>query len=186
MKKSIICLLAFLISLTNVFGITYYYTDNAKVNFSSDAPQELINASSDALRGLIDTDKKTFTFKVLMRTFTGFNSALQKEHFNDKYLESEKYPEAMFTGKIIEDIDFNTTGKYTIRAKGKLSIHGVEHERIIKTEITINNDEIAFSTGFNVLLAEFNIKIPKVVHEKISSEISIEVRGLLKKKILEQ
>ncbi len=164
---------------------TYYYTNSAFVSFNSDAPQEIINASSTAMRGLIDTEKKTFVYKVLIRTFTGFNSALQQEHFNEKFLESEKYPEATFSGKIIEDIDFSIPGTHYIRAKGKLNIHGVEQEKIIKTKITIQNGEIAFESDFNVLLAEFNIKIPKVVHEKIASEISIVVKGVLKKKTLE-
>ncbi|TAH42028.1 MAG: YceI family protein [Bacteroidetes bacterium] len=167
-------------------GTAYYYTNTAKVNFNSDAPQELIKASSNSLRGLIDVEKKTFVYKVLIRTFTGFNSALQREHFNEKFLESEKYPEALFTGKIIEDINFDTPGTYTIRAKGKLIIHGVEQERIIKTELTIKGGEIVFSSKFTVLLADFNIKVPKVVHEKIASEISVDVEGILKKKILQE
>lgn len=163
----------------------YYYSNSAQVDFKSDAPLELISAKSSTMRALIDIEKKTFVYKVLIRSFSGFNSALQKEHFNEKFLESEKYPEAIFIGKIIEDIDFSKSGTYTIRAKGKLSIHGVEQERIIKTEISILNGEITFKSIFTILLAEFNIKIPKIVHEKISSEISIEVKGVLKKKILE-
>ncbi len=167
-------------------GTAYYYTNTAKIDFNSDAPQELISASSNSMRGLIDIEKKTFVYKVLIRTFSGFNSALQKEHFNEKFLESEKYPEAIFTGKIIEDIDFNTPGTYTIRAKGKLNIHGVEQERIIKTELIIKGGEIMFSSKFTILLADFNIKVPKVVHEKIALEISVEVEGVLKKKILQE
>ncbi len=168
-----------------VFGIVYFFTDKGQVSFKSDAPQELISASSTDLRGMIDTEKKTYIFKVLIRTFTGFNSALQMEHFNEKFLESEKYPEAVFSGKIIEDINLNVPGTYNIRAKGKLIIHGVEHERIIKTQLTIEDGEIVFLSKFTILIAEFNIKIPKVVHEKVASEVNVEVKGILKKKKLE-
>jgi len=185
MNRILICILFVVAFDANAVSTTFFYTNKAQVKFSSDAPQELIKAESTDLRGLIDIEKKTFVFKVLIRTFEGFNSALQKEHFNEKFLESENYPEAHFTGKIIEEIDFNVPGTYTIRAKGKLSIHGIEMERIIKTEIIIKSTEIYFETKFNVLLIEHNIKVPKVVHEKISSEISVEIKGTLKKKILE-
>ena len=103
-----------------------YYIDNGIISFRSEAQQELIKASSGSLLGLIEPAKRTFVFKVLIRTFKGFNSALQQEHFNEKYLESERYPEATFVGKIIEDIDLTIDGKYELRAKGKLNIHGVK------------------------------------------------------------
>ena len=88
----------------------YYYTNNGIISFRSEAQLELISASSSNLIGLIDLSNRTFVFKVIIRTFRGFNSALQQEHFNEKYLESEKYPEAFFSGKIIEDLDLSIVG----------------------------------------------------------------------------
>lgn len=184
MIKQTICFLVFLIFSPQLFGTTYYYSNNLEVQFHSDAPQEIIKASSTDMRGLIDVEKKTFVFKVVIRTFNGFNSALQKEHFNDKFLESERYPEAVFSGKIIEDIDYNISGTYTIRAKGRISIHGVDQERIIKTKLSVKEGQIIFESEFGVLLSDFNIKIPKVVHEKIATEINVKVSGVLKKKTM--
>src|SRR3954469_16830682 len=73
-----------------------YQTVNGIIYFRSEAPLELIRASSDQLIGAIDLDKKIFNFKILMRSFEGFNNPLQKEHFNENYVESDKYPEASF------------------------------------------------------------------------------------------
>ena len=157
----------------------YYYTSKGTISFRSDASQEIISAESNNLQGLISPDKKSFVFRVLIRTFSGFNSALQQEHFNEKYLESEKFPEAIFTGKIIEDIDLSTDGTYSIRAKGKLKIHGVEQERIIKAKIEVRNGILHLLTQFSVLLADHSIKVPKVVHEKIASEINVTVQAEL-------
>src|SRR5258706_14622796 len=70
---------------------TLYQTINGKISFKSEAPLELIRASSDQLIGLLDNDKKNFSFKINIRSFQGFNSPLQKEHFNENYLESDKY-----------------------------------------------------------------------------------------------
>lgn len=158
------------------------FTNSGSITFRSESQQELINSTSEDMRGLIDPIHKTFAFKVTIRTFKGFNSALQQEHFNEKFLESDKYPEASFIGKIIEDIDFKTDGHYEIRAKGKLWIHGKEEERIIKSNIQINKGKLSIESHFTVFLSDFNIKVPKVVHEKVASEINVEIKALMQRK----
>jgi polyisoprenoid-binding protein YceI len=131
--------------------------------------------------GIIDHGKKTFAFTVNNTSFNGFNSALQREHFNENYLESDKYPAISFKGKIIEDVDFEEPGTYHVRAKGYLSVHGVVRERIIKGMITVKPGSVHIESRFNVLLNDHNIRVPKVVHEKIASEIIVEVKAELQK-----
>lgn len=160
---------------SNIFNIS-----KGNITFTSDAPLELITASSNELRGLIETQKKQFAFSVKVRSFKGFNSGFQKEHFNENYLESDKYPDATFSGKIIEDVDFTKNTVMTVRAKGTLTVHGVPKERIIKSDMTIKNGAVFIKANFTVLLADHNIPIPKVVHEKLSSEIKVEVKSELK------
>ena len=150
--------------------------------FTSDAPMELIKAISNDLKGLIETERKQFAFSVKIRSFKGFNSGFQKDHFNENYLESDKYPDATFSGKIIEDVDFKKNTVIMVRAKGLLTVHGVSKERIIKSEMTIKNGSISIKANFTVLLADHNIPIPKVVHEKLSSEIKVEVNSELKQR----
>jgi polyisoprenoid-binding protein YceI len=153
----------------------YYYTNHGKAEFRSEAQQELIKASTTHLRGVLDPVKRTYAFKVIIRTFQGFNSSLQQEHFNEKYLESDKFPEATFSGKIIEDIDLTIDGTYDVRTKGKLVIHGIEKERIIRSKVIVKNGTIYIETQFSILLSDHNIKVPKVVHEKIASEIVVHI-----------
>jgi polyisoprenoid-binding protein YceI len=149
------------------------------ITFSSDAPLEVIKAGSTELKGKIEANKKLFAFSVKINTFKGFNSALQREHFNENYLESSKYPDATFSGKIIEEVDFTAEGNYTVRAKGRLSIHGVAQERIIKSSLSIKKGQISLQSNFTVLLADHNIPIPKVVQEKLASEIKLVVNAVL-------
>ncbi len=149
--------------------------DNGKVSFKSDAPLEVISAKSPRLRGAIDTAKQTFAWSVDVRSFEGFNSPLQREHFNENYMESKHYPKASFTGKIIEDVDFSKNGTYSVRAKGLLNIHGVEQERIIKSQIEINGGKLRVHATFSVPLTDHNITIPKVVYQKIAEEITVTV-----------
>ena len=159
--------------------VTIYHTTSGRIDFRSDAPLEIIRASSNDLLGLIDISKNNFSFKVVIRSFQGFNSPLQKEHFNENYLESDKYPEASFKGKIIEDADLTVDGTYEVRAKGNLTIHNVMQERIIKCAVTVKNKIITIHSSFTVLLSEHNIPIPKVVYQKLANEIKVEVTATL-------
>ena len=153
--------------------------ENGKINFKSEAPLEVISAKSGKLRGVIDTAKQTFAWSVEIKTFEGFNSPLQREHFNENYMESKKYPKASFSGKIIEKIDFQKNGTYSVRAKGQLNIHGVEQERIIKSQLEVSGGKLRVQASFTVPLADHNITIPKVVYQKIAEEIAITVNAEL-------
>jgi len=151
--------------------------DQGSVNFTSDAPLELIKASTNSLNGIIDIDNKTFAYRLQVNTFKGFNSPLQQEHFYENYLHTSQFPQAIFQGKIIEDIDFHEEGTKTIRAKGVLEVHGVKQERIIQCELQIDNDQVVVSSTFYVPLKDHNISIPKIVHQKIAEEILVEINA---------
>ena len=176
MKKTILLIvLLLLVNLTNDASTEIYSTNNGTITFRSEAMQELISATSNNLSGLMDVDQRTFAFKIPIRSFSGFNNGLQREHFNENYLESDKFPEATFKGKIIEQVDLKKEGKYIVRAKGILSIHGVEQESIIKGNLTVQKEMIQVDTKFSILITDHNIKVPRVVHEKIASEIEVTV-----------
>jgi hypothetical protein len=154
-----------------------YKVSSSEVQFRSEAPLELINAGSNKLKGVLDPVTRNFAFSIEMASFDGFNSPLQKEHFNENYVESRKYPKATFSGRIIEEDDFTKDGTYTLRAKGKLVVHGVERERIIKGELVTNKGVIQLKSNFTVLLAEHDIKIPRIVYEKLASEIKVSINA---------
>src|SRR5687768_9630488 len=101
-----------------------YRTNKGYISFRSDAPLEIITASSNELQGIIDHQALTFAFAVPITSFKGFNNGLQQQHFYENYLEATKYPEATFSGKIIEFVDLAKPGTYHVRAKGQLMIHG--------------------------------------------------------------
>lgn len=163
---------------TNWLGAQQYRTEQGDVHFKSDAPLELIEARSTSMRAIIDAKQRTFAFSVPISSFQGFNSALQRVHFNENYMESKLYPAATFSGKIIEQLDFAKPGTYTVRAKGKLNIHGVEQERIIKSELTVSGADVRIRSAFTVLLDEHGIAIPKIVYQKIAQEIEVEVEAV--------
>lgn len=156
-----------------------YEIQTGRISFHSDAPKELISASSNSLKGMVDLQRKVFAFKIPIGSFMGFNSPLQREHFNENYMESSLFPDAYFSGKIIEDIDITKAGQHHIRAKGKLKIHGMEQERIIRVAIESDGSKLIVRSDFTVLLSDHNIKIPKVVNNKLAPEISVTVNATL-------
>jgi hypothetical protein len=150
-----------------------FRSNSGHVSFVSDAPLEIISAESNELKGVVDSETHSFAFQLDVRSLKGFNSPLQQEHFYENYVESEKYPVATFTGKIIETIDFSLPGSMKIRAKGIFKIHGVSQERIIPVNLQIRQDGFKASSTFMVALADHNISIPKVVYHKIAEEIKV-------------
>lgn len=159
---------------TGVFKAT-----KGTITFKSVAPLETITATSENLKGVIDTISGSFAFSVSIRTFVGFNSKLQQEHFNENYLETAKFPNATFTGKIIEEINFSQPGTYSVRAKGAFTIHGVKQERLIKGQVEITGKSIIVTSTFNVALIDHDISVPRVVHQKIAPEIEVSVKSEL-------
>jgi len=183
MKNITILALLFLISgIETVAQQDLYSIHKSRIDFRSDAPLELIQAASESLQGVIDLEKRTFAFSIKMESFKGFNSPLQQEHFYENYMETKTYTVSKFEGKIIEQVDFSQDGNFTIRAKGKLTLHGVEQERIIKVQLRIVKGVIYADAIFTVLLQDHNITIPKVVFQKIAEEIKVVVKAEFIKK----
>lgn len=168
--------------LSGVIRGQIFYCKDGQTSFTSEAPLELIKAQNTKSTGVLDAATKNVSFTMMIENFNGFNGELQKEHFLENYMESDKYPKGEFKGKIIEDVDLNTNGTYMVRAKGTFSIHGISKEQIVKVKMTVKDKLIDVSSKFEILLSDYNINIPKIVNQKIASVIQVEVKALLKPK----
>ncbi len=156
-----------------------FITRNGTASFLSDAPLETISATSKGLMGALNIDDRSFSFSIPVSTFIGFNSSLQQTHFNEDYLETDIYPHATFKGKIIEEVDLGIEGQYRIRAKGKLKIHGLDNDRIIRCDVRVEPERISVKAEFTVFLDNHDIKIPSIVNQKIAEEILVEIDFVL-------
>lgn len=164
---------------------SYLYSQNmemkGKITFTSTAPQEIITASSNKLTGLLKPDELSFAFIVDINSFDGFNSPLQRVHFNENYMESTKYPKSKFYGRIIDNINIEQVEDEKIRAKGYLEIHGIKKERIIQISLRRRNGVVFFFSDFNLNLSDYKISIPRIVHQKLADQIEVHVEGTIKK-----
>jgi|JI9StandDraft_1071089.scaffolds.fasta_scaffold26571_2 hypothetical protein len=155
---------------------TRFSLEKGKAHFSSNAPEEEIEATSRALSGLMDINQNAFAFSIDIKTFKGFNSPLQQEHFYENYMETDKYPKSIFTGKLIDKFDPLAVSQ-TVRAKGQFEIHGIKKERIIEVNLKKTAKGFEMNSNFNVLLEEHGIEVPHIVFQKISANINISVSG---------
>jgi polyisoprenoid-binding protein YceI len=161
------------------FSQQIYITHTGKAGIVSNAPLEVIKAESAEMNGAINLADRSFAFTIDNKSFKGFNSALQQEHFYENYMEVQDYPVSSFKGKIIEEIDPASSKEQVVRAKGILNIHGVEQERIIKGTVKITGKKLQLEAGFTVLLEDHQIKIPRVVYQKIAETIDVTISALL-------
>jgi hypothetical protein len=157
-----------------------YVTKNGMISFYSEAPMEKIEAVNRQVNTALLVPSGDFVFKVLIKSFN-FEKAMMQEHFNENYLESDKYPEATFLGKItnIKDINFKKEGTYPTSVEGKLTIHGQTQFVRQNGTIEIKNGTVIAKARFNILLSDYHISIPNTVVNKISKSIEVTVEVMM-------
>jgi len=168
------CAILYLTFMTLMSYGQVYTTISGEVAFVSDAPLEIIEASSNQMQGVLDIGKKSFAFKMYIKSFEGFNSPLQQVHFYENYMQVNDYPIATFKGKILEEIE---NGENLYRTKGKLEIHGKAIERIIDVKLSISEKKVIYSSDFIVPLQDHDIKLPRIVYQKIAEKINVSING---------
>jgi len=153
-----------------------YVCKNARISLFSKAPLEDIDAVSTKGTSVFNAPNGDLAFSVPIRSFT-FQKSLMQEHFNENYMESDKYPQASFRGKIQEKVDVTKDGTYPVHAVGTLEVHGVKQNRTIPGKITVSNGTVTMSSEFIVMCKDHNITIPKLVFEKIAESIRVQVNA---------
>jgi polyisoprenoid-binding protein YceI len=156
-----------------------FMTKNGYIGFYSHTPMEDIKADNNQVASVIDISSGELVFQALIKSFH-FERALMEEHFNENYMESEKYPKATFKGKILNQpsVDLSKEGKYEVTVEGDLNIHNVTNKVSVKAILEVAQGAINASSKFNIIPEDYAITIPGVVREKINK--SLEVTVLMK------
>ena len=159
-----------------------FITKTGHIKFFSESSLEKIEAHNHQVNAALNVATGDFVFKVLMKSFD-FEKALMQEHFNENYVESDKYPNATFAGKVIniKEVNINKDGTYNAEIQGALTIHGVTKQVQTKCSLEVKEGKILGKAKFSILLSDYNIKIPGAVINNISNEIEITVEVILEK-----
>ena len=159
---------------TNQAGQDTYTCKNAKVSLYSSAPIEDIEATATNGVSVYNAATGDLAFSVPIRGFH-FPKALMEEHFNENYMESDKFPKATFKGKIQDHPDLSKDGSYPVTATGDLQVHGVTQTRTITGNLKVTGGVLTMTSEFMVKCADHHIDIPQIVFHHIAESIRIRV-----------
>jgi hypothetical protein len=152
-------------------------TKTGKISFYSKAKAiEKVEADNNEVSSILNTQTGEMVFAVLIKGFH-FSSALMEEHFNENYMESNKFPKATFKGKItnLSAVNFTKDGVYPVTVEGDLTIHGVTKQATAPGSVTIKGGKVSAAAKFSVKLKDYSITVPSLVADKISEDIDITV-----------
>ncbi|MBX7243142.1 MAG: YceI family protein [Bacteroidia bacterium] len=168
-----------LITLTVSFALGQtqrYFTKTGNISFFSKMPVENIEAHNRSATCVLDASTGKIEFAVLMKGFE-FEKALMQEHFNENYVESSKYPKATFKGTIANPaaVNWKKDGTYSVTVSGDMTIKDRTNKVSAPGTITVKAGKVTAVSTFKLLLADYDIKIPGAVKDKISETIDIKV-----------
>jgi len=160
--------------ITATVSAQKFYTKNGSVSFFSKTSLENIKADNNQVMSVLNTQTGDIQFSLLIKSFH-FEKALMEEHFNENYMESEKFPKATFKGTITDmsRVSFTTDGIYTVAVSGDMTIHGVTKKTTATGTIVVKAGKISASATFPVNLSEYNISIPNLVKDNIAESVEI-------------
>jgi hypothetical protein len=152
----------------------FYLSKKSELKIFSEAPLENIAATNTEGIAIVDLQKQEIAIKIPMKAFI-FPNKLMQQHFNETYLESSKYPFAVFKGTINKKIDLTLPSNTNTSISGIMSIHGVDKMEIIEGRIMVNPqaNTVRLESKFTLTLADYHIKVPTVVLYKIAPVIEV-------------
>jgi YceI-like domain len=177
MKKLFFLLSAFIIANT-VIAQEKQFTKTGKINFDATVPKspENIDGINKSVVCVLDTKSGAVQFAVMMKGFE-FDRALMQEHFNENYVESNKFPKAEFKGTVTNNsaVNYRKDGSYPVKVKGKLTMHGEIKDVEADGKIIITGGKVNATADFIVPLEDYKIAIPQLVADKVAKNAKIKV-----------
>jgi polyisoprenoid-binding protein YceI len=149
-------------------------TRNGYIGFFSKTPLEDIKAETSQANAAVDLAKQTLAFAVLVKGFL-FTKELMQAHFNENYVESDKFPKATFSGTYAGNVDVTKPGTYPVQVKGNLTLHGVTKTIDVPATFQVQTGSLTGKASFSLKPEDFAIKIPSLVREKIAPQIAVTI-----------
>ena len=180
MMKKIILIPFLLISLI-VFSQEKMITKSATITVEASVPSfQPVLGTNSGVTFVLNPVTGEIASLALMKGFQ-FEMALMEEHFNENYMETDKYPKAVFRGQI-QDFDAkNLTEDYKdYIIKGKLELHGKSKDINAPAKITKTGSRITVISEFTVNSSDFSIPIPSLIKYKLDNKVKIQIIAVLK------
>jgi hypothetical protein len=150
-----------------------FFAEKAVVSFFSDGVVEDISATNEKVTSIFDVVNGEVAYLMSIKDFQ-FPNKLMQVHFNEKYMESEKFPKSSFQGKI-SGFSLTGAGKQDVKATGKLTIHGVTKDIDVPGTVEVNGNRLTVKSKFVVKLLDYNIKVPQIVWQNIAQQVEVTI-----------
>ena len=173
MKKAAILLFYIGITCINA-NSQLYMTRTGMIGFYSKTPMEDIKPENNQVYAAIDAGKKNIAISLLVKSFL-FTKELMQEHFNENYIESDKFPKANFNGAYTGEVTLHKEAVYPVTVKGNLTLHGITKAITVPATLEVKGGKLLGKTHFIVRPEDYNILIPSLVRDKIAKEMSVVV-----------
>ena len=172
-----IFILVLIVSSIGTFGQGKFISKNAFISFYSRTPMEDILGESNEAVSILNAETGEIGFQAIMTTFH-FKRALMEEHFNENYMESNKFPKSKFNGKIEGFNKDMLKGPVTnIKITGQLNVHGVEKTITVPGTLGLEDGKLVGTSKFKVTPEDYGIAIPSLVRDKIGKEMDVTVKA---------
>ena len=150
-----------------------FISNETEITFFSEAPLENIKAVNKKATSIFDLGSGEIAFSVPIREFA-FRKSLMKKHFNENYMDSDKFPKSTFKGMVT---GYQVTdGDYQATASGEMTIHGVTRKIQVNGKLIKNGEEVVLEAVFPVSLEDYDIKIPKILFSNIAENVEVTVQ----------
>jgi polyisoprenoid-binding protein YceI len=154
-----------------------YMTKTGLISFFSASIMEDIEARNNKVAAVLDLTTGQLAFAVPIREFQ-FKRTLMQEHFNENYMESEKYPKATFTGQVVnaaQVLKLLSTASQNVEVEGQMTMHGVSHKVAVSGTLQLRDGQLVVFAYFNIAPADYAIDVPLLVREHIAKSVSVRV-----------
>jgi hypothetical protein len=178
MRKVIIALIVF-VTINQSIAQIYKAKDNGtEITFYSKSPLEDIEAINKGAIVVLNSATNDIQMRITIQNFK-FKNGLMEEHFNENYLESQKFPSSIFKGKINEKVDYTKDGETKVTVTGKMEIHGVTKDVTYDGTLTKKGNDLSLATKFKIKVADYNIKVPSLYVKNIAEVVDVNVISIL-------
>lgn len=153
-----------------------YITKTGTIEIFSETPLFIIDGINKKVASILNVETGEIVASTLIRSFR-FEEALVEEHFNENYLEPNKYPKSIFKGKILNfhDVDLKKNGTYNITVAGKFTIHGQTRDIKEPGKIIIKDGKITATSEFEISLKNYKVEIERAYTKAIKDEILLKI-----------
>ncbi len=149
--------------LTFDHGEIEFYTSSVLSDIEAVTDKASVNLNLET--GKIDVSIDIMSFE--------FEYDLMKNHFNEKHMETDRFPVATFKGKVEQDLSAGIENETEVDASGDLTIHGVTNKVSIKANISKEGEFTVVKTKMPVVFEDYNVDEPSILTKSVAKDVEV-------------